>query len=232
MLDNKIKEKLIISADDFGISPLANQKILELVRLGKMDRVEVMMNGFVSQEEADELNRFGVKLDIHFDLEDGIKENRKLKEGVSKRAVIFLWNYITGKTRGKGIEKKWSEQTDRFVKLFGKKPDGASSHQYIHYFPPYFRMILKLAQRYGIPFVRIGKKGIIKEKSNVCRILSFLQNKDKKYFNQDFSSTDYMVSLDWIKDLNHFLQNIPEGKTEIVCHPERAEEYDIILRYF
>lgn len=232
MLDNKIKEKLIISSDDFGISPLANQKILELVKLGKMDRVEVMMNGFVSQGEADELNRSGVKLDIHFDLEDGIKKDRKLKEGVAKRAVIFLWNYIIGKTRGKGIEKKWSEQVDKFMKLFGKKPDGASSHQYIHYFPPYFRMILKIAKKYEIHFIRFGVKGIVQEKSNVCRILSFLQKMDRKYFDQKFSYPDYMVSLDWIRDLDLFLKNIPEGKTEIICHPERAEEYDIILKYF
>jgi predicted glycoside hydrolase/deacetylase ChbG (UPF0249 family) len=232
MLDSKIKEKLIISSDDFGISQLANQKILALVRLGKMDRVEVMMNGFVSQEEADELGRSGVKIDIHFDLEDGIKKDRKLKEGVVKRAVIFLWNYISGKTRGRGIEKKWSEQVDKFMKLFGKKPDGASSHQYIHYFPPYFRMILKLAKKYEIPFVRFGAKGIIQEKSNVCRILSILQKMDRKYFDASFSYPDYMVSLDWIGNLDSFLKNLPEGKTEIICHPERVEEYDIILKYF
>jgi hypothetical protein len=41
-----------------------------------------------------------------------------------------------------------------------------------------------------------------------------------------------MISLDWIKDFPKFLASLPTGKTEIVCHPERKEEFELIKKYF
>jgi hypothetical protein len=32
--------------------------------------------------------------------------------------------------------------------------------------------------------------------------------------------------------MNYFLKNIPEGKIEIACHPEREEEFDSIISNF
>jgi hypothetical protein len=63
--------------------------------------------------------------------------------------------------------------------------------------------------------------------------LNVLWKKDNKFFiSSRLDSSDYLVSLDWIRGLKYFVNNLPEGKTEIVCHPEREKEFKIIKTYF
>ncbi|KKQ80371.1 MAG: hypothetical protein UT03_C0026G0009, partial [Candidatus Moranbacteria bacterium GW2011_GWD2_38_7] len=50
------RERLLIAADDFGISSRANRNILYLVSLGKINRVGVMTRGIISPREIEQLN--------------------------------------------------------------------------------------------------------------------------------------------------------------------------------
>ena len=47
-----------------------------------------------------------------------------------------------------------------------------------------------------------------------------------------FDSSEYLASYDWVKNFPRFLEELPTGKTELVFHPEREEEYEIINKYF
>jgi predicted glycoside hydrolase/deacetylase ChbG (UPF0249 family) len=234
MLNRDIRKKLIISADDFGWSALANRNILKLAENGKLDRVAVLINhGFFSAEDIDRLVKSKVKLDIHLELPDGIKRKKKLKDMVLKRGLIFLLKYISG-TNGKNIIKKeWEEQINKFKKIFGRFPDGANSHEYIHFFPSYFGILIDLVKEKKIGFIRFGKKGPIKKKSFVYYILLYLHNINKrKIYNSSISTSDYFVSLDWIRNLDKFFNNLPIGKTELITHPERESELKIIDKNF
>jgi predicted glycoside hydrolase/deacetylase ChbG (UPF0249 family) len=224
------RERTIISADDFGISILANNNILELVRQRKIDRIEVMISPNLSAEEVEEIKNSGIKIDIHLHLikadSDYWQGNRRFKEGAVKRLIIFVFNYIFRRTSPDRVELKWAIQIERFRELFGKTPDGIGSHEYIHFFPPYFRVALKLAERYSIPYIRLGNLSG-SEENMVAKILNWLRRKNLAAFKRSkLSSSDYMVSLDWVEDkFGEFMRMLPEGsKTEVVCHPEREEE--------
>ena len=54
----------------------------------------------------------------------------------------------------------------------------------------------------------------------------------KKFADSCFVSTDSLAGLEWIPDIDSFLDNPPEGTTEIVTHPETAEEFEKIKKYF
>lgn len=227
------REKLIIAADDFGISELANRNILELAEAGKLDRVAVMSNGRLGQSEAEKIKSCGASLDLHLDCEKEVKKERRMKEGVLARSIFFFLKYFFGRISAPVMELEWEKQIEKFHSLFGQYPDGLNSHQYIHFLPAYFKIILKLAKKYGISYLRFGKISLRKNNSNVYRILNQLHKKDAESFAaSSLDSSDHLVSLDWIKDWDKFLENLPEGKTEIVCHPERKEELEIIKRYF
>ena len=71
------RQNLIINADDFGVSPLANKNILYLAMLGKIDRVGIMAHGKFSSEEIAQIIKSGVKLDIHLDILHEFHNNRK-----------------------------------------------------------------------------------------------------------------------------------------------------------
>jgi predicted glycoside hydrolase/deacetylase ChbG (UPF0249 family) len=155
--DNRSRHKLVFSADDFGASQKANDNILELVSLRKIDRVAVMMNGKFTDTEIEALLSSGVKLDIHLDAQQKIEQDRKLKAGVFGRIFKFLKNYVTGQNSPQKIGLIWERQIEDFRNRFGRYPDGLNSHQHIHFFPPYFKIALELCRKYDLEFMRFGK---------------------------------------------------------------------------
>lgn len=230
---NYPRENLILSADDFGISPLANRNILALVENKKVNRVAVMTNGVFSAAEIERLKNSSVMLDIHLDPHDEIHHQPGKKEGVLKRTAIFLLKYFSDRLNAPSMELRWEKQLEKFREIFGKNPDGLNSHEYVHFFPAYFKISLKLAQKNNIPFIRFGKESILKNNHNVGRILRWLQKKDMVAFTtSSLDSSDHLVSLNWPKDIRKFLSHLPAGTTEIVCHPERPNEFELIQKYF
>lgn len=226
------KKKAVFSADDFGISKLANANILRIIRTGKLDRVEVMISENLSAEEVEELKKSQVKLDIHLHLVDYNSNywrgDRRLREGAVKRAAIFLLKYVLGKTAPEKVELQWAIQIEKFEELFGKAPDGIGSHEYIHYFPPYLRAILRLGEKYKISFVRFGRSDFVCD-SSVTKVLNWLRKKGREIVKKTaMQTTDYIVSFDWVNNLD-FLAKLPkETLTEVVFHPEREEEFNFL----
>lgn len=230
MMEKTNRKTLIISADDFGKSEAANKNILRLAEAGKLDRVSVMANGNFSPEEIIRIKKTGVKLDIHLDLADVPKKEKNLKKGVLTRGVVFLLKHIASSGyREESIRKKWDKQAERFQELFKKSPDGINSHQHVHLFGRYFQVAVELAQKNKIPYFRFAKKGLLGTKTNIRRVVYVIWKKDKgKFAEMEFERPDYFASLDWIKNFDEFIKNIPDGKTEITCHPEREEEYNLV----
>ena len=227
------RNRLIISADDFGISNLANENIFYLIQQGKIDRVGVMVDQGISQTDVDKLLASGVKLDVHLDRRDGSSPKRKLKAGAIGRGFLFLLDQFNGEARVLEMQQRWGRQIETFRLLFRKLPDGVNTHEHVHFFPPYLRAVLSLCRQYGIPYIRFGKKALLPARNNVFRILQMLQKRGQGAFqSSSCDSSDYLVSLDWIPEIGRFLCNLPEGRTEVVCHPERSEEFETIARFF
>ncbi|MDD5490140.1 MAG: ChbG/HpnK family deacetylase, partial [Candidatus Moranbacteria bacterium] len=164
-----------------------------------------------------------------------------LRDNTFRQGIVFLVNYLWGdwpvpehpRSGTASVKREWKEQIEKFRRVFGRTPDGISSHEHVHYFPPYFSIALGLANHYKIPFIRFGKKGFAGEKNSVYLILKIMRwiNR-KKFFRSDISSSDYFTSLDWVGNKRNFLRKIPNGKIEIACHPEREDEMEMIDRIF
>lgn len=232
-MNGEIRKKIILTADDFGISEKANENILKLVKLGKIERVSVIPHGNFSAQQIKELLELNIKIDVHLNITEDILGKRKVKEGVTKEICLFLTNIIRGKASKRKAFDRWENDLRLFLEKFGKTPDGLNSHQHIHFSSRYFKIAIKLMEKYQISFVRFGKKYLLGENNKVKNILSFLHKKNRKIFiGSKKDSTDYFVSLDWIWNVPIFLKNIPSGTVEIACHPEREEEFEIIKEYF
>jgi predicted glycoside hydrolase/deacetylase ChbG (UPF0249 family) len=234
MPEERERIRLIISADDFGKSELANKNILEIAEKGKLNRVSVMSNGVFASAEIERILKTGVKLDIHLDLANVPQKERKLKKGVLGRGILFLLKHLGSKEyRKEKVRDKWTEQIENFRKIFGRYPEGINSHQHVHLFGRYFLMAIELARKYRVIYLRFAKKDLLGSKTNIRRIVYFLWKRDKRIFKgNEFTGPDYFVSLDWITDIQKFTKNLPEGETELACHPEREEELEIIKKYF
>lgn len=233
MVNNDIRKKIIVSADDFGRNEKANKNIITLAKLGKLDRVGVMTRGIFSGEEVKELLKTGVALDIHLNATEKVSSNKKSRESVVKRIFLFLFNYLSKKISVEAARKEWEEQIIIFQEIFGENPQGINSHHHTHFFSKYFGVILELSAKNGISFVRFGKNGFLEAKNGVAMIISYLRKKDEALaMGSKFESSDYLASFDWIKNFDSFLENLPEGKTELIFHPERDDEFEVIMEYF
>lgn len=241
MEENK-RQNIILTADDFGKSAHANRNILRLANLGKLERVSVMADGDFEAGKIEELSRFarsgkarkdtGVALDIHLELDWQKKRRGKLRDSAARQGIVFLVNHLQA-SRRKRILPDWEGQIEKFRELFGRVPDGINSHEYVHLFPAYFKTALDLAGKFSIPFVRFGKSGLLGKRNAKSMILNNLRKMDKKKFVESrIDSSDHFASLDWIRDIEKFFKNLPDGKTEIACHPEREEELKLIEKYF
>lgn len=235
------REKIILTADDFGKSERANRRILELARAGKLDRVSVISDGNFAPEEIEELKRTGVKLDIHFELIWQKRRRNLLTDYTLRQMAVFFVNYFWGdwpvpehpRSGTESVSREWKDQIEKFRKIFGRRPDGINSHEHTHYFPPYFKIALKLAKEFEIPVVRFGKLGILGKVNGVSLILRNLRRWNRKNFlNSKLESSDYFASLDWTGSTAELLKNLSGGKVEIACHPEREDEYRMIMTNF
>ncbi len=227
------RQHFIVTADDYGIRQTA-EPILRLVREGHIDRVAVLIH-YVSKEQALELLATGVKIDIHLELINLLKSGDKMYGGVFMRVTNFVLRFFSGYVTSAKAEKEWRIQIARFRELFGRLPDGFNSHEYVHHFPVFFRLVLKLAKEYDISFVRFGRRGMLVDMHHklVGKILSTLWKRSVSDFEKSrIATSDYLVSFDWIDDFAGFSQNLPDGTIELVVHPEREEEYRAILDSF
>jgi len=218
------RKNIIITADDFGASEKANQRILELAKLGKIDRVAVMTDGFFSQSDIPNLLNTEVKLDVHLDLFGGIQEQGK---SVVIRLAKFLFGWISSNGRSKNVEIDWERQIEKFKTILGKYPDGLNSHQHIHFFPPYFKITLKLAKKFNISYFRYGHFLIAEKFSLVFWMLKFLRIFiNKSFASSGLKTSQYLVSFEWISGPEKFLEN--KKDVELVCHPEKDGGFEEI----
>lgn len=223
---------MIFTADDFGISQKADERILKLAEAGVLDRVAVMTRGTATASSIERLAKSGVKIDLHAEIRDDIDPSRTLKAGAVGRILVFVKNFLFGENRVSRVAERWDVQIRDFQSTFGRYPDGLNSHEHTHFFPPYFRTFLFLARKYNIPFVRFGRRSF-PGNTSVSHILNMLRVADRREFSRSgLASSDMMVSFDWVDSLEP-LEKYPESTTmEILFHPERDEEMEFLEKNF
>ncbi len=225
--------RIIVTADDFGLNSQTNRNILYLLSLGKINRVAVMAHGQISPAEVDELIRSHVKLDIHLDILHEFDENKAKRTGAIGRGIDFCLKIVTQKLTIKKVTADWENQIEIFQKLFGKNPDGINSHEHVHLFPPFFKIALDLRDKYTIPYIRFGDSVFMPHHNIISYILHFLRKINlPTCTKRSCVSSGSLVSLDWIENVDAFLANIPEGTTEVACHPELSEDFAKVKKYF
>lgn len=228
-----IRDRFIVTADDYGIRQTA-EPILRLVHEGKVDRVAVLIH-YVSLDQAQALVASGAKIDLHLELIGVLKTGDKVRESAVTRGLNFFMRYITGLLTSKQVENEWDDQIRRFQELFGRLPDGLNTHEHLHFFPDFSRVFVGLAKRYQISYVRFSQRGMIASQNFnlISKALALLWKRTAHlYRNQTFTTSDYLVSLDWVPDFESFSRVVPTGSVELVVHLEREEDYRTILEYF
>jgi chitin disaccharide deacetylase len=237
--------RLIINADDFGLTHGVNRAIVEAHEHGVVTSSTLMANG-PAFEDAVRTAQSAPKLSVgcHVVLVDGspVLEPTQVStlivspgparfgDGMSK----FSFRALTGRLNADQIEAEVTAQI-RKLQSAGITVSHLDSHKHTHMFPSVFRPLLRAAKACGVPAMRnpfevirislaAGRPGLWKRYGEV-KLLRNLAGKFRKATKEAGvitpDGTLGIVVTGALDDqlFRLIIEKLPEGTWEFVCHP-------------
>ena len=224
-------KRLVVNADDFGFTPDVNQGIVEAHRRGILTATTLMANG-ESFDDAVRLARETPSLDVgcHLVLIGG----RSLVSGKAfPRTVPQLVSALVGHEI-RPYEELVAQV--RRIAAAGIAPSHLDTHKHSHLAPPVLDAVARIAQEFGIRWVRrpfdfpLNALGgtVPAMKRMTSRALGLLRRRFHRVLeSHGCRTTDYFAGFQITgrfrtAELVKLLALIPEGSTELMCHPGRC----------
>lgn len=233
-------KQLIVNADDFGMSEEVNDGIKRGIEAGVITSVSIMVNMPFFEDAVKYLKIHpDIPVGLHFNLTEGspVSVWRDVSTLIREDGNFYYWTNLlssifTRKIEVNQIKKELTSQYEK-LKKSGIPINHIDSHHHIHLYPEIFRTVAMFAQNNNIHTLRSRsfqldqlfflartrptlKQFIILA---LCSLDSLLYNFGKKFAELD---SLYDISWDQEKKQNkffEFLKNLPDGITEIICHP-------------
>ncbi len=241
-------KRLIVNADDFGMTRGVNRGIIEANGRGIVTAASIMVTG-QAFEEAVQLGRENPELDmgLHLSLTVGrpasqdpavhrhLTSHGTFRLGNKDLLMGFMLHTISPSIPYREIEAQFKKAVDTPLSI--THVDG---HEGIHLFPGIREMVFELMERYGIPFMRLSYERI--ELRKVWKLKRWKKSLINLFglFNQrqirrrGVRTTDYYYGTfdaGYLgkEQLMGTIRNLKEGTSEIMCHPGyRDESFDRI----
>ena len=196
--------RVIINADDFGLSPGVNRGIVACHESGVVTSASLMVRWPAAVEAAALARRFpSLSVGLHIDLYEWSKvggEWRALYEVVPPADETKVRDEIL-------------RQFEVFEQLMGGTPTHVDSHQHVHAKGAAHRVAAEMASRLGVPLrqfhPRIRYEG--------------------SFYGQTHKGEPY-PDLISVKALTGIIETLPVGTTEVGCHPALDRDVDGMYR--
>ncbi|MEO0561832.1 MAG: ChbG/HpnK family deacetylase, partial [Chloroflexota bacterium] len=249
--------QLIITADDCGLSEGINAATRDLHRSGLMTTATLMMNFSAVSHAVHTFREVPtLKTGVHLNLTDGyplsdIDPASMLVQSDGRfqsRTVLFPRAIFPNAAWLAAVEGEMTAQIEAYIHQVGRKPHHLTTHMHFHILPSLRDLVLGLAQRYEIEWVRAFETS-----STVIPYNFFVQEPTELFRPDNLKITpDYIVSaqawmnlspqrlVDTLLSLNGLIELVvhpddPEDATypvEMNHRPdERARERDYLLRF-
>ena len=235
--------RLIVNADDFGLTPGINRAILELHRAGVLTSATLMARASAT-DDAIAIARATPSLGVgcHIVLVDGepilpphdvFSLIDRYTGGFPPKLTTFLGRLFSGRIRNEDLEAEARAQIQS-LQARGIQPTHIDTHKHTHMFPRVLRPILRAARSCGIqrirnPFepewaVRVTPRASVIRSAEVFALRRFGPYFRRILTEEGFTTTDGtiavagtgVVSADTVRAL---LQQLPPGTWEFVTHP-------------
>jgi len=235
--------RLIINADDFGLTAGVNRAVIELHRAGLLTSATLMARA-AATGQAVELARATPSLGVgcHVVLVDGEPKlpAPEISTLVDSRTShfyptlgTFLKQLLTGRIRSAEIEAEAAAQID-LLQCSGLRLTHIDTHKHTHMFPAVLRPVLRAAKAAGIRAVRNpfepawslhatpGAPFIRRTEVSLLRLLepTFLRIVAEEGFTTTNGAIGVLATgtLD-AATVSALLRNLPPGNWELVSHP-------------
>lgn len=243
-----MKRVLIVNADDFGMTGPVNRGILEAHVGGIVTSTTVMANMPAAagiERARREAPQLGLGLHVNLTFGRPVLSPDRVSSLIDERGAFL------DVSRGVGLRRHWTRdevdaeiraQLDRFVELAGRLPDHLDAHQLVSTVSgPVREVVLALAKDLGVA-VRRGRTGwyapmerLLPNVAELPEALGPLWDRVPRPWRQGPMADRTPLTTDGLdlrfrgerataEQLLRILATLPEGVTELVCHPGYASD--------
>jgi len=223
-------KKLIINSDDYGRTPYISGGIREAHLHGVVTSTTCMMNiPSTAQDVAialQETPHLGMGVHLVLTMGRPISAPETVPSIVDENGNFFKYTPLIEHLNSllmDDVKREWSAQIEAFIQAAGRKPTHLDSHHHSSYFSPdLFHKMLELAQEYDcairLPFTEVSSELEETAKYAPDLIQDFNPRRPDIFFVNFYDQTATKENL-----LN-IIQSVPEGTSEIMCHPGFVDE--------
>lgn len=195
---------LIVNADDFGLSAGTNAGIIRCHEQGILTSASLMVRWPAAREAADYARRNSrLSVGLHVELAEWIFKNG---EWVARYEVVK-----TGDANA--VKAEVARQLEAFRELVGRNPSHIDSHQHVHRDEPVRTILSSLAAELNVPLRSFDRQ------VQHCGA----------FYGQTGEGEPYPEGITCAALVN-ILDSLPEGITEMGCHPGDDEKLDSVYR--
>jgi len=232
--------KLIVVADDLGLDESINDGIFFAFKEGLLDWASLMANGKAFEHAVAGIKATpSLKVGIHLVLveEKSILLRNEISSLLNREGLlykshrIFFIRYILGLIKRNELKKEIEAQIKKVLET-GIKPQFINSHQHLHLLPSITNIVVSLAKKYDIPYLRIVNEplelsGGVLRKIQLCFLKFLSRRAHRKIIVSGLMRNDFFVGflragnlsksdIDFARRLN---RKYPEKIIELGCHP-------------
>jgi chitin disaccharide deacetylase len=234
------ERRLIVNGDDFGLTEGVSRGILAAHQHGLVTSTTALMNVPGAEAALLEARRTcpSLGLGVHLVLTSGkpllpVKEGSSLTGGTERfyRVEEFI-SHLADLDLAE-VRAEWLAQIKRFVTITGQAPDHLDSHHHVSCFTPQlFEVTLELANQFGCPLryplsgegtedvlAGLPETRIKQVTAAVPVLLEQYHTRHPDHFISSFYDEGISSAA-----LQNVLTNLPEGVSEVMCHPAYVDE--------
>ncbi|HKG39125.1 MAG TPA: ChbG/HpnK family deacetylase [Conexibacter sp.] len=185
--------RLIVNADDFGLSAGVNRGIAQAHEHGILTSASLMVRAGHAQEAADYARAHPeLSVGLHVDLGEW-----------HYTGEVWIAAYEVVPTDDEvAVGAEVAAQCEHFCALMGREPTHLDAHQHAHRSEPARSIVLEFAQRFGAP-VRNFTPGLRYEGG---------------FYGQSGKGDPWPEGIT-VEALCELLRSLPPGASELGCHP-------------
>jgi len=210
-----MKQKtLIINADDCNLTSQVTEAILKAHENGVVTSTTFLINLPAGPDVVQELlarKKLGIGLHLNVTLgkpvaKPGLVKSLLQKDGRFKKKDQYSEKKLPPVSE---ITEEFKAQLQKFIKTFKRLPTHVDVHHHMHDFRPFLEALAVIAGKHDLP----------------VRWTRLLTEPEIRKEHKDLRTTDHFYgNIDphtfWTEEvLRHLLFTLPEGTSEIMCHP-------------
>jgi chitin disaccharide deacetylase len=206
--------KLIINADDFGLTKGCNIGIIKAMKEGIVTNTTVMINMPHAQEGIELAKQNDIiQMGLHLNLTCGrpVLDAMEIPSLVDEDGNFYRRpSLLVGKMNIEDVERELRSQIKKF-KTTGLSLTHMDSHHHSHMYPEISQIAAKLAKEEGVP--------LRSPNQDIKRLLD-----QKGVVTTDYFTIDFYDKGATIDSLKKTIENHHEGVLEIMCHPAYLDQ--------